>query len=381
MAFYVEEYRSRGQTLKRIYADHDGCKDQFKSRKNLRYISIFCSKFPDIELFISTTAPPDCFKCIVDSMGGVLNKELRTGERDDRFRCTNALQFYRAMRANVIVEEKMSDEERSRWSIDRFFHYYVTDKANEGSFEEQPGDKIVWTNCATETDATKVAGINSQFIFRGMQGEDGHCYMRERPCACRACDNRQWDQCIYTDFIGPWKKVKSEAVPIVKGAVSVEEWLKQFYSDFAVTEDKPIIVAVLRERGESIEPATVQNTLQFFVLCGLPAPFKGKDVPVNPAFPNIQQFAVKVDDMCISVCALESLDDSAYIYMPVDFKLYVPIDCVVPPDDEHKNPWQFLDVTYRKTFVFQTPDATSSTKRQTYTLKKDHVDALFDHLS
>jgi hypothetical protein len=206
--------------------------------------------------------------------------------------------------------------------------------------------------------------------------------MRERPCACHACDNRQWDQCIYSDFIGPWKKVKSDAVPIVKDVASVEEWLKRFYSDFAVTEDKPIIVAVRRERGASIEPDTVHNSIQFFVLCSLPAPFKGKvDVPVNPAFPSIQQFVVKVDEMCISVCALESVDGSVYVYKPVDFKLCIPIDCVLPPDDEHKNPWQFLDVTYQKNFFFQTPEALSSTKRQTYTLKTEHVDALFEYVS
>jgi hypothetical protein len=84
-------------------------------------------------------------------------------------------QFYRAMRDNVSVTEKLPGEMPSRWTISRFFHYFVTDIANKGSFAEQSGDQIVWTDCEKETDATKIAGINSQFIFRGMQGENGYC--------------------------------------------------------------------------------------------------------------------------------------------------------------------------------------------------------------
>jgi hypothetical protein len=277
----VKHLRSRfgNEEVKYLVGYTDGCPDQYKSRLNALVVGEFCDK-NDLEEYIHVFAPTARFKTNVDAFGSDTKTYIAVGERRETFRCPTAEDVYR--QCKEMPQPRIStDLNRELETCDERIQVYLVDIKDANESHRQDPNVIITDSIEESWDASELKGIKSVYSLRGYKGScqgekidkieivcvisliqssfflaDNKCVvqMRNHPCFCSQCRDRNYAECRYVDIVGSWVSttMTRKVIPKVYDEVPADLVAVTKFFHGAILQRDPIILLgiILRQKGD-----------------------------------------------------------------------------------------------------------------------------------
>ena len=246
--------------LKRTNIFTDGCAEQYKSRRNGRFLT---SLAEDTGMTVTHNyAPTASFKTMVDGQGNVTKAFYRKLERSEEegTRCQTTYQLFLlfAMK-HSLSPEVTEDSKKNPMTITNRYHRYLVDIRDATPEMRQRAelekDVIITDYIGERWDSPPIKGIKSLFSLIAKE-KDGNVYLhsREHTCFCQHCMEEKFSECLHADVSGPLKLELSTRLPFKEPSIkrnvegSEVERINFFKGALPLSGPTQILIAIRRER-------------------------------------------------------------------------------------------------------------------------------------
>lgn len=192
----------------------------------------------------------------MDAFGSDTKSYITTGERRETFRCPTAEDVYH--QCKLMPQPRIAtDMNRELEMCDERVQVYLVD-IKDATPSHIADPNVIVTNSIEETwDASEIRGIKSIYSLRGYKGgcHDDKCVvqMRNHPCNCIECRQRNYQACEYVDTVGTWVPTTMTRKSIPKVYDEVTENLLPVTKFFhgAILQSNPIIILGIMMKQKS----------------------------------------------------------------------------------------------------------------------------------
>jgi len=251
---YKQQFSHGGKALNRVWINSDGCRGQFKSRKNI-FNLIQLRKTHGLKEIIHTFAPMGCFKCEVDSNGGLCKSWLRRNEQRRNIRCPDCISVFCAITDPVKgmkQPKRVAPEKQNLLTINNRYHRLIVhhtmiNKVQAAGVPVGEGSDVLLTDCK-DINPTAIDAVSNFYQFRVCENDNnGHSpddmivKHRLAPCWCTSCINGEFDLCEHRAETGAWVTSKMTLKPVVVKTIMHADTIATFYNKGGKADNKVLV--------------------------------------------------------------------------------------------------------------------------------------------
>jgi hypothetical protein len=243
----LEDIKSKGIEMNKLYIMTDGSPTQFKNRFNL--------------LFVVLIIPPTAtFKGEHDGVGNLDKIFIKENELNETVRCPTTRDMMPHLWArDPMVPTPLHDPKRKLHTIDEHVRVFVVEESDAKASDKADHNFLVTTKATQDYDCSVVEGIFSChmiIVFQdstetGETGTDQTVYLRNNFCACNVCRRAEkvedYELCTYPEDSGPLMKKTMRSKGIKKMPVleiRLQQYHKYLHKEGPLIDQERIIVRI-----------------------------------------------------------------------------------------------------------------------------------------